>query len=427
MATLILTRRREDAEKNKTNYFAFCFSPRLRVSTSKGPLSLMRFVWSALATFLLCLIAVLALNALVDPYAAQNGSWLPRNCKVKTLDCQRLTKAAAIRDLKPKAILLGTSRILEGMNAEQVSEVIGVDTYNLGLSSANMEEMFAYFEHALYHQPDLQVVVIGLDLFSFNQRHVCAPDFVRNQLCCADWPLWQTLPLVLSWDALTASYNTLKMLYRYQFCHQVPDRQYLDLRGDIEESLVERHGRKRRPDFYDLERFTLAGFANIPQNYGAFTLDPNALCRFQQLVRICTERGIVLKVFISPCRAIYWQLLYEKGLWDVTESWKRALVQAADLWDFSGVTPLTTEPFKPIEHSHFFESSHYRPHVGLHIAKVLFLGEESLNGRHLTKENLESHLVRLHQDQIEWADANPQIVAFLQTIESDSQVDEDAL
>lgn len=117
--------------------------------------------------FLLVAFIILTFSALfnyvVDPYRIYNTKFL-NIPKVQQHGKIRLTKAIAISDIKPKSIILGTSRAGYGFDPNH--EYFLKPAYNLSFGAATMYETRLYFEHVL-KQKKLKKVLLVLDYEMF--------------------------------------------------------------------------------------------------------------------------------------------------------------------------------------------------------------------------------------------------------------------
>ncbi|NET48796.1 MAG: hypothetical protein F6K09_08735, partial [Merismopedia sp. SIO2A8] len=166
--------------------------------------------WVCLST-LLGLIGVGGLNAVVDPYGVLGNPTVNRFNRLKPNQIKnvRMFKAAEITRLQPTAVLMGSSRVDIGLDPTHPQLGSYESAYNLGLSGANMHEIRQYFEHAIANQPDLELVVLGLDFFMFNVHKVDEVDFSQARLQRQHVDPGDLANITLSVDALEASVATI--------------------------------------------------------------------------------------------------------------------------------------------------------------------------------------------------------------------------
>ena len=88
------------------------------------------------------------------------------------------------------------------------------------------------------------------------------------------------------------------------------------------------------------------------------------------IAELCRENGIALVLFTSPLYEMTYRDAAENGYFDFL----RSVAGVADFYNFSSVNSYTTNP------QYYFESSHYRPALGLLVEKVLFGMDEEREG-----------------------------------------------
>lgn len=149
--------------------------------------------------------------------------------------------------------------------------------------------------------------------------------------------------------------------------------------------------------------------------YEHYRLDPEKINFFQKLVHRCQEKGIELKVFFSPTQAIYWEVIYRKGLWPILEELKHSLSSIYPIWDFSGFNCVTTSPLEG-QGSLYYECSHYRPAVGKMILDKMFNDANAAVdfGYLLTPKSIEDILKNIRADRNQWMNAEPALMEAMQ-------------
>lgn len=369
-----------------------------------------------LATFVGLLMMVIIVNAAMDPYLMMPAgiSLIARDHPAKTIASYRVSKAFDVMKLKPKAILLGSSRVESGLRAQDVTNLLGIDCYNLALSGANFEEMYAYFKHAHFHQPDLKLVIMCLDLFGFNQHRPPRPDFLASRLGCPHVLLSEYCRALLTKSAWKASQETLKKLFCLYRSQKIPKYWILDDRGNFTEESWDAMTEEANRPFEEKERIALADLFTSPEVYGKFELSEDALDLLRKMVATCHECGIELKVFFPPAHMVYWYGLRQKGLEGALRRLKLEVVKLTDVWDFSGPNRVTTEPFFALREGNYLDSSHFRPKIGKQLLHILFGGiKEPIFGKLLTSTTVEDHLNAMEQDFSDWTLADPGATDFV--------------
>lgn len=346
-----------------------------------------RFVITFCCTALLLASTIILFNWLVDPFEAFDRPKVGHFNQIKTeLDSQqRLYKAMAIARLKPKAIFLGSSRVLIGLDPESLKPHIDESAYNAAFQGANFEEIYAFFEHALYHQPELKMVVIGLDFFAFNKNKKAESDFLTLNLKSPSLSLKQLNSLLFTKNATVISLATIKsnLLNNPQPLFQANGHPIVTA-GDP----------KTNPILAMGEKEYLRQLLNSKSWYKDYHLCEERIGLFQKLVDTCRAHGIALHVFINPCKAIYWNSLHDGNLWEQIETWKKRLAAIYTVWDFSGFNAITTDE------SNYFDCSHYKPEIG-NLILSSFFGSPSF-GHQLTLDTIEGASAQMRVDRDAW-------------------------
>src|SRR5690349_12686518 len=119
---------------------------------------------SWLVMCLLLSVVVASANAVIDPYLVFK---MPRvsgfNDKKSSIETkERLIKAYEVIRAAPNGLILGTSRVALGLDAEHPSwPAKARPVYNLGLAGADPFTSYRYLQHVLAHR-FVTTVVLGL-------------------------------------------------------------------------------------------------------------------------------------------------------------------------------------------------------------------------------------------------------------------------
>lgn len=328
----------------------------------------------------------------------------------------RYVKALELPLRKPKTLIMGSSRVHDGMNPQhpllQASEYLPV--YNLGIDMDRVHESLQYLKHALLHT-EVKRVILGLDFFMFNAAQKVNfnfdPGLVGRKINPADY----ISTSLLSKDAFVDSMKTIKASYTQQQRKEFLSNGY-------------------RPGnfvFYKIKNYSkLHNYTNwvflssIPQQtkyYVEMTLDDGVFEDFEQILRICKQQNIDLRLYMSPAHAhLDGEGVMAAGKWEMMEEWKRRVVTIAGryrvpLWDFSGYNSVTTESVKtPMKY--YWDSSHFTEFTSDWILKRIFNGSVTGDeipsdfGIRLSSKNIESHLITIRQDRESYMEKNqPQL------------------
>ena len=366
------------------------------------------------ATAFIPMFSVGLFNWTIDPYDLFNTpNFLDINHeKIKKDNNDRLFKAVDITRLKPKVILMGSSRTKQGLNPEHPAIENNQFAYNLAINGPNTYEVRRYIEHAIANQPNLQQVILGIDFFMFNSSLDNQPSFEEKRIgkkhiisSDAINALFSLDTFNISRETMSASLKTREQNNLYGENGFMPNRNAND------------GGTKWRFDQSIKLYFELHSDYQFSQQYWS---------DFVKIVELCQENKIDLKVFISPAHATQWESIKITGKWNTFEQWKREIVKLTPVWDFSGFNSITTEAIQP-KMNNYVDNSHYSPMIGNLILDRIFNDQtESIPqnfGILLTTENIEQHLTSIKSDRLLWLKNNPEEAKLVKDIKTklDSQ------
>lgn len=367
----------------------------------------------ALVTIIIFFICTF--NIVIDPF----GVWKLWNHKSVNMFKpqqeihERLYKAVEITHLKPTVIFIGTSRTHYGLDPSyylQTCKVKG-SIYNAAVSNANMNEMLWYFKHTLKNQPNLKQVIVGIDLSSFNRNLHNRPDFPSGQMEKNHMTFQSFLEISASFDALEASILTVKnnlvtpTFNTYEANNGKPSEFYFQ----------SSYGK-----IFDLKGFNSINKINInnKESYAMYELSQERFNDFRELVNICREKNIDLKVFISPSHATEMEAVRTSGNWQNFENMKRILCAITPIWDFSGYNSITTETISS-NRQYYWDSSHYQKKVGNMIIDKIngMMDAAPLDfGVIIQPDNIENQLSYIRQSREIWAKNNPDLIEYVQSL-----------
>jgi hypothetical protein len=140
----------------------------------------------------------------------------------------------------------------------------------------------------------------------------------------------------------------------------------------------------------------------------------------RRLLQFAQKNKVKVVLFINPYHSDYLASIELAGLWPEFEHWKSNLTILTDefnveLWDFSGINPLSTEQVpepgdKTTILEWFWEPAHYRSEYGdLMLSRMLQQPCDSGNvspvGSLLNNENIDSHLMHMRSDMMRYKEA----------------------
>jgi hypothetical protein len=385
----------------------------------------------------------------------------------------------SITRIHPKTILLGTSTALR-LSPDHPALTIQ-PAYNLALPGAKMYDIKSYFEDTLANQPDLKQVVIGIDFFSFGgpekkitpvtpEKKIKPPitEVRKNKYSIS---LQELVKITFSIDTLKASLKKI-------LANSVPSKQIYTIKPQkIEHSpksspenskfnslnlnfninvnegkkQVKRTANKKNKDrkktvnrqekkpikkavkkkvnkafipyknnkkLNDFRRVIVLYWSEKTL-YKNYHLSQEELDNLKEIIDICKQRKISIKIFFSPVHAAQLEAIHTAGLWPVFEEWKRQVVKMTPAWDFSGYSSITTEPIND-QMENFVDSVHYQDKIADLILNRLYnYHKERVPpnfGPLITPANIESHLNKIRAERQAWLKTKPAAVKFVQDI-----------
>lgn len=366
------------------------------------------------ALVLILVSVVCVINIVVDPF----GIWkLWNNKSVNAFKSEqetheRLYKAIEIINLKPTVIFVGTSRARMGLDPSYYSLIYHEPIYNAAVSSANMNEMLLYFKHALQNQPALKQVIVGIDFYAFNRNLLNRVDFPSHQMGKEHITYKSFIETAASLDALTSTVRTVKNNLGK------PAFNFFEPNGKTSEFMIQNSYGKITDlrDFTSINRFNI----NDKESYAIYEISQDRIDDFREIVSICQEKNIDIKVFISPSHVTDMEAIRVAGKWQDFENMKRLLCNIIPIWDFSGYNSITTESIKQ-ERKYYWDSSHYKKEVGDMILGKINGIETNIPsdfGVLITPDNIENHLIAIQKSREEWGKNNLEIVDYIQTLKN---------
>ena len=368
-------------------------------------------------------------NVFVDPYgifplASFSGAKWP---KVEMINNVKLHKSIKVSQLKPEAVVLGTSRSAFGIdpNSNAWHESFK-SRYNLSLAGGNTYVTYRYLEHAHTLSP-LKQVIFGLDFFAFNTFRRQASDYRGDFLIVNDDgsynPHYKNNILsasLLSTDALKSSFNTITSKKKTPIT--------ISENGMFIGPIWKDH---LHEGFLAMEKLYfqhvyLAGknreYAFINPDTGASSLED-----FRKLVIYCSQNKIDLKLFISPLHARHQEVIRTLGIWFLFEQWKREIVTileeenyTSELWDFSGYNSITTDSIFANSNNFYRDSTHYHPIIGdMILSRISHNNDNNIPidfGHILTQQNIEDHLFSIQEEQTRYRTEHPEDVIEIESM-----------
>lgn len=394
--------------------------------------------------FATALASIAGVNASVDPYGL---------FRLVEIDGTEHGRAVAFvrqaRELKPyqlalqspETVLIGTSRVLGGLNPSYLERSGRGAAYNFGLERLGFGDALRVAELALA-KPSLRRILLELtyqppDLGRAEQGTSLPESFGRRTAVVAT-----PLRALLSSTALGDSVRVLGG--RASTPPYLRDR--IDRNG-FRSFSVDAAGGGRRHN-YGAAYKTMAVLAKRSPSGVQLreTRDSQALARraypaFRRelgaLAERCRARGVELVAFSAPAHALTLEWIDAWGEWRAFEVWKAAATLTAAehafaFWDFASYTPLTTAPLLNADRAHHMDPIHFDESVGnAMLARMLGIEDPTLDapadfaltdfGVRLAPERLEAHFRRDREARDAYRRARPHEVAWRQSFADGAQ------
>ncbi len=383
--------------------------------------------WALLATLLPLLLLVGFNLAMQQAVVQADGTTALEPAAFK--DRIRINKAFAVEQVAPAMLIVGNSRALYGYRPDH-SGWRESPVYNLALAGATLYEYERYLTHAAaVRRPNL--VVLSFDLVGFLSAETRRPDFSELALLTAaddarkPFPLGNRLVAALSFDQVE---DNVAALFGQ------------DERGS---NRFRRDGLRQGQDFLDRAAadpdgqrgYFRGNDRRLVQGLADCRMGPplaGPLASLRRLIDFAVGQGIPLRLVFDPVHIQRLLIYRQAGGLDSYDGIKVAVTDLAAaararggdvrLYDFTGVTPYTTEPppgpgdGPPI--TYFYESSHFTPALGDLILDQLLGTTAAVDGfgEELTPDSVALVAARQRADLAAWTAAHPAVAQAIDAL-----------
>lgn len=360
-----------------------------------------RFNLTLLMTLFVTLLGCFGINYIVDPYRLFDSPKLSRFNQVKPYEDsqRRLSKLLEIKRLNPQIIVVGSSRVLSGIDLQKSGLLAPKTSYNLGLPGAYIDELIDYLQYIINNNQKVpQKIIIGIDFYMFNENELdyAQKDVIKTIIRGAS-PIIEAGKTGFSVDALMASQKTI-----------------------VKNINTKDNDQPQKKDNIEKFQYWLKAFLGKNNWYFNYTLSPKKLDEFKKIIDLCQKNNIELILFISPTHATHNEVIRLLGLWNIFEEWKREIAKIAPVWDFSGYNSVTTETISK-EMKNYNDNSHYSPKVGdLVLKRILNQDLEQVPddfGILINPNNIDSYLAKIRRDRQQWANNNRDEIQFVKDVQ----------
>ena len=377
-------------------------------------------------TIVITLVAIVLCGAVglfnykLDPYLLFDfeSADSARLSRIDQFNHMRITKPWYLQQVKPTAIIVGSSRIARILPTH---EVWGDERgYNLAVPGMTITEMLGFIKHAHAIEP-ISKLMIGLDYEAFNRAvPLTRPGYESDRMALhADDLL--SLPIKAQYvsdvlDSLFSIPAISRSLSAYSGVPK-PARQYFK-EGSWETTTDFLTGR--------------AGYVYIGKNvlraHRNQTLDITAnLSRFAEILKFCHAKNIDTRLFFTPTHVFFvdlWHSLGYGAMWldfhrQITALNEDIAIEAGTkpfpLWGFSDAAGVVNEPIyrkKNAGKAWYDDGVHTRVSLGRKMMGEVWDGKIELGSR-LTGENIEAYLSRVMVLTESYDNKNQTVVRFL--------------
>lgn len=320
---------------------------------------------------LILLIGVVIYNVILDPYGVIRGDMTNQRIEPN----QHYLKAKHVIDNPKKynSFVFGSSRVgkIDVRKIEDSNNWYNM-TYSQGVPAEHLDELKIFLENNV----NIKNIWIGLEETSY---------LVDKKLHNSQA---NRKSYVNSIDPLISYFFIKPSLNIYQRIQEAKNAEFYTTYDELYKSGIPTPKNidewiNNNPEMHrNLPKFKQASWNNNEYNERIDLV----IKELEEIVDICNENNIDLKIFINPM----FVTTYLKQ--DKNDFFKflTELSSITPYYDFSGIHKVSTDPY------YYYEASHYRPMIGDSIIKVLnnnspIIGVQDF-GKHITKKNIDTVL-----------------------------------
>lgn len=361
--------------------------------------------------FTLCgilLALVIVFNFLINPFGVWDVPKFNRiNCFLNVTKYERLYKMIQIaRRTDTEALLVGASGVKKGMHPAAYEELTGLKTYNAGIDGGQMYDFRCIVEQAIIFEPELKHIILALNYFAFDDEFaqrggaVYLPvEQVGHRIPVGK----QLVGCLMSKDALRESMTVFLNNFLGVVSYSVID----DDGKTNAKPLASSYGRIRSLDDFAMEaKGQISMFTN-------FHLSKSAMDDYAEIVKLCANHSIELKVYINPVHGTFLECIYAADGGEMFEEWKRKLVEIHPVYDFAHFSVVGSEPFSN-KRIYFRQCQHHMPITGemvMHKVNGEALADNvEPFGVLLTVDNVNDYIEQNRRERTQWEKEHPVMV-----------------
>jgi hypothetical protein len=354
-----------------------------------------------LINMFLMLLATLSLvlitNYIIDPYGIYN-THLFNFKKITQSEKMRFIKPLVVEAIKPKSIILGTSRAEHGFNPNHPYFL--KPSYNFALTSASMYEMTTNLKFAI-KQGSLEQVLLVLDYRMFNDKNQKQLEEFESYFDGSRGRYHYLYSLDTFKDTLRTIFKNYKPFFMYH------------PKGHIVHEYEISKIKKAKWQLENMNRYEKSYYKLLKPNYIYKDTKRNSFKDFDDFIHLCYQNNINLEIIFGPSHIRQWEALaYYLGE-NTFAKWKRDVLFSIEkiakehylppypITDFSIYHTLTSEkmPDRGAIMKYYYDASHYNQKLGTIVLDTLNNNAQYKEfGIKINAQNIEKHLA--HQSTI---------------------------
>lgn len=315
-------------------------------------------------SFILLQFLFLFLALIINPYRLLPFSiTIPRfnDVKPRLYDNQRFIKVFDISRIKPKTLLLGSSRVLWGIDPKHplLQQPGYLPVYNAGVLGPPIYEIKLYFDHALSVQPNLKRVILNVDFYALNAKfdgRRFLPEKSFNK---------QKMQLLSKNTAMLFDFKAALETVKYSVLRQ-PVKTLRD-DGRLIPAPIEAF--ELYKDFFTLHTGQINLQSKNPTSpatqgpmknelYQPFSLSEQSMQALKYIIEKCKQKHIELIIYIPPTYTeaglnTELGIYHDLGIWNDYKNFLSQLASMHPFWSFLSWNEVTTNKNNYIDTSHF--------------------------------------------------------------------------
>jgi len=367
----------------------------------------MRYIITLFCATLCVLLAAALINYRLDPfgvwYSYAEAEKIPSALRFRpgTDEDPRFAKPLQVLRLQPKTIIVGSSRVRDGMDPTILDGLAPAPIMNYGVSGLRATEGARFIRHAI-DVANVSCVIWGLDFFGFNDLEIDELGADGFGILGNSMRLKDLGRLLIAWPTALLSAEVVKgtgttLPNGFNLAPPTPPEK-------INESIMR----------------NAVGFAQAPFLYGKFASFDRHMEEFEAVLRYASSKNVQVYLYTSPLHAVVIEAVFRAGASDIFFAWKAKVAELASkygvpLYDCMEYTRITTSGDATAS-IYFFDGAHFTPLVSRMILSNFFpvASEKPADfAPALTPGNSDAVRTRLETAREAYMKANPGVIADL--------------